>query len=354
MAETLKQLAEQLNMSAATVSRCLSDHPDSDPDTRRKVKAFAAKVGYSKGRRGRPSGSRDASTKVRTKQIGVIARGHTSNPRTEGFVLEQLLEGLGAEARDQDASLLVHKAPPSEADNLHQPKCQPVALSKGELDGVVLIGALSPKFIRSVSEALPCVAVVERWPGVSMDCIDHDDADSVAQLVERFVAEGHRRIGFLSSPLTRSVYLARYSGLVQALLLRGLPCDPTDVINIYEHVDAATAARTMEARIREGVTAWVAAHDEIGYELMGALRDRGLSAPDDYSIAGFDRLPKYTTDLADMVSVQAPFVAMGSAAMQRLIRRINYPDERTQHALFQCKVSEGTSIGSPPDNVNHG
>jgi DNA-binding LacI/PurR family transcriptional regulator len=352
MAITLKDLASELGMSAATVSRCLRDHPDSDMATRQRVKALAAELGYSRSRRGRPSRTPADRPATDTTQIGVLARRYAGRPGMTGYVLEQLLEGMAGEARRHDASLHIHKTPPEEADNLDQPQYQPVALARGQLDGLVIVGELSPRFLAKVSKHLPCVSLVERMPGVSLDCVDHDDADSVSQLVDRLTAHGHQHIGFVSSTSKRSVYLARYGGLLQALIMRGLPCDPSDTANVYgETVDMEETARVVYNRIRKGVTGWIAAHDGVAYNVMEILADWGLSAPRDYSIAAFDNLPKPDRRLPDLVSIQAPFATMGAAAVRWVKFRLDHPDHHTQHTLFPCSVVEGESLGPPPNHV---
>ena len=42
-----KEIAEQLNLSRTTVSRCFTNHPKINPETRAKVFELAAEMGYS-------------------------------------------------------------------------------------------------------------------------------------------------------------------------------------------------------------------------------------------------------------------------------------------------------------------
>ena len=354
MATSLQNLADRLNISVATVSRCLNDHPDSSERTRRRVKDMAEKLGYVPDGRGRPRRRPDAGPRggdptpgevSRTCQLGVIVRGAgggVSMPSVTG----RILDGLSRQARAAAVSLQIHQVAPEEVAEFHRSQMQPVALAKGELEGLVLLGKLSRRFTSSVAGRLPCVSIVEKVPGVSIDCIDHDDADSVSQLVEVLVGAGHRRIGFVSEPKMRSAYAARYAGLVQALVQRGLPVELDNAINIHDRcADPEALGERMAARITAGVTGWIAAHDMVGYHAMDALQTRGLTAPRDYSLAGFDDLEPPHRGLGKLVSIEAPFEAMGQAAVRLLMRRVAEPLDEVRHSLFRCRLVEGHTVG---------
>ena len=372
MATSLQNLADRLSVSVATVSRCLNDHPDSSLQTRRRVKEMADKLGYVPDSRGRPrrqssdhastpSGkakakASKASTRPgreaasdRTFQLGVIVQG-AGGGATMPSVTSRILDGLSRQARSAGVSLLIHQVSAEEVAEFHRPQIQPVALAKGELDGLVLLGKLTPRFTSGVAGRLPCVSIAEKVPGVSIDCIDHDDADSVSQLVERLVSAGHRRIGFVSEPRMRSVYASRYAGLVQSLIQRGLPVEAESAINIYQggHELEAMSQR-MADRIADGVTGWIAVHDMVGYHVMDALQARGLTAPEHYALAGFDDLAPPHRGLKKLVSIEAPFEAMGEAAVRLLLRRIGEPLTDARHSLFRCSLVEGQTIAEPSD-----
>lgn len=348
MSISLQNLAEELSISVATVSRCLNDHPDSSPRTRLRVKELAAELGYTPDGRGRPRRrpvSVGSDPAIRTRQLGVIVRGGS---RQSGIpnVTGRILDGLSMQARAAGASLHIHQVAAADLDRLHEPQTQPVALANGELDGLVMVGQLPRRFAAAVCEALPCVSIIEKIPGVSIDCIDHDDADSVSQLVDRLMAEGHRRIGFVSESRMRSVYASRYAGLVQALVMRGLPVDPQDAINVHDRCDDLEGiAQRMAERIGAGVTGWIAVHDMVGYHAMEALRGLGLTTPEDYSLVGFDNLDPPHRSLRKLVSVESPFEAMGQAAVRILMRRFAQPRTEVFHSLFRCSLVDGQTVG---------
>lgn len=348
MSISLQNLAERLSLSVTTVSRCLSDHPDSSVQTRMRVKGLAAELGYTPDGRGRPrrkSNRVDCDPTSRTRQLGVIVRGGSRKAAMPN-VTSRILDGLSGQARAAGASLHIHQVSVGDLDRLHEPEAQPVALANDELDGLVLVGQLPQRFTALVSEQLPCVSIVERSPGVSVDCIDHDDADSVSQLVDRLMADGHHRIGFISESQMRSVYAARYAGLVQTMVMRGLPVSPQDAINVQDRSEEIDViAQRVAGRIATGVTAWVAVHDMVGYHVMEALRGLGLTAPEDYSLVGFDNLDPPHRSLKKLVSVEAPFEAMGQAAVRVLMRRFAQPRTEVLHSLFRCSLVEGRTVG---------
>lgn len=348
MSISLQNLAEKLSVSVTTVSRCLNDHPDSSPRTRLRVKELAAELGYTPDGRGRPR-RKDARAKQqmspRTRQLGVIVRSGSRGAAMPN-VTGRILDGLSGQARTAGASLHIHQVALGDLDRLHEPRAQPVALANGELDGLVMVGQLPQRFAAAVSEQLPCVSIVEKVPGISIDCIDHDDADSVSQLVDRLMAEGHRRIGFICENQMRSVYASRYAGLVQAMIMRGLSVDPLDAVNIHDQSrDLEAVVEHVAGRIGTGVTGWIAVHDMVGYHVMEGLRGVGLNAPDDYSLVGFDNLDPPHRSLRKLVSIESPFEAMGQAAVRILMRRFQQPRTEVLHSLFRCSLVDGRTVG---------
>jgi DNA-binding LacI/PurR family transcriptional regulator len=85
--------------------------------------------------------------------------------------------------------------------------------------------------------------------------------------------------------------------------------------------DAATAARTLFAE-RDDVTAVFAANDAMGLGVMGALREKGLSVPEDVSVVGYDNSPMSQASYVQMTTVDDRSADVGREAAALILGMI--------------------------------
>jgi LacI family transcriptional regulator len=100
----------------------------------------------------------------------------------------------------------------------------------------------------------------------------------------------------------------------------------------------------------EGVTAWVCAADHQAYQLMLDLNARGIRVPEDCSITGFDGIEP-PPSLKPVTSQRVPNETIGSAALARLLNRIQHPKSHQRKILVETQFVEGATIAKPPDST---
>jgi len=339
-------LAERLNVSRATVSRSLANHPAISAETRKRVLNLAEKLGYKLspgrvGRRGKNS---------RSLTIGVLIGVPAGNVVMATF--PYILKGIRERAEVEHVTIDVcYQAP---ADFHPESSRQPVFrnMRNGNWRGAILIYPFAEKAVELISRRLSTVAVLESYSQSSIDIIDTDDASAIVMLVERLAAAGHRRIGFLSwyYPIGGHWVARRFSGYVEALFALGLDFNPAWVLNVHKNnplVTPSLVADAVAARIREDhVTAWVCAADHQAYQLVQDLPARGLRVPEDCSITGFDGLDP-ASGQKRITSMRVPHEQIGSAAVTRLVNRIQHSTAPRRKILVEAQLVEGESIVAP-------
>ena len=133
---------------------------------------------------------------------------------------------------------------------------------------------------------------------------------------------------------------------MEALSARGLNYDPANVINLHDIMpDAEGAAERLLVRHNQGVRAWVAASDATAYDLAVALQRRGMAIPRDISLCGYDNFPA-RAGLPKLTSIDLPFEELGSAAVQRLLQRIERPTSEPVRILYGCRLVVGASTAA--------
>ena len=154
-------LANRLNLSRATVSRCFTNHRAINPSTRARVFDLAAELGY-RYMELRTQASTRAS---RTRTLGVMIC-HPASPASDDRFespRQKLLDGISQLAQLQRVQLSVHYVDPDET-TVEGPTYQSInALRRGLWNGVLLIHAFPDQVIETLAGRLPCVSLLEQY-----------------------------------------------------------------------------------------------------------------------------------------------------------------------------------------------
>lgn len=339
-------IAQRLGLSRATVSRSLANHPAISAETRARVQGMAEKLGYKQspgrvGRRGKNS---------RALTIGVLIGVPAGNVVMATF--PYILKGIRERAEAEHVTIDVcYQAP---ADFHPESNRQSVFrnMRNGNWRGTILIYPFAEKAVEIISRRLCTVAVLESYSQAGIDIIDTDDASAIVALVERLAEAGHRRIGFLSwdYPIGGHWVARRFSGYIEALFGQGLEFRPEWVLNVHKNTPRLTptqVADTVARKIREDrVTAWVCAADHQAYQLAQDLPARGLRVPEDCSITGFDGLEP-NAGHKRVTSMRVPHEQIGSAAVTRLVNRMQHPTAPRRKILVEAQFVAGETITGP-------
>lgn len=344
-----KYIADRLALSRTTVSRCFTNHPKINPETRARVFKLAAEMGYSY------SGQRNAaSTKLAgRKRIAVlVGMGEADRAANDTAIADGVLAGISEKAAAERLQIEVHYVDPAEF--LPPPRARRIVKSVSCLDwkGVVLIHPLKEEAVSNIMAKFPTVSALEDYDDCDVDCINLDPVRGVSRLMERLAELGHRRIGFLSWKYkVHAPWVERRLGAYAENLYRlGLDLDPRLILNLRadEQIPPDELAEQAAAMARQGaVTAWVCAADHQAYHLISAFADRGLRVPEDCSVTGFDGAapppgsPQVTT-------IRVPFRDIGISAVSALLRKIDHPNASRRHVHVAGVLVSGETSAPPP------
>lgn len=350
MADVNQQLiADRLNISRATVSRCFTNHPGINPKTRARVFELASQMGYTHFEKRAADRPRRPA---RGLSFGVLVCVDLPNFEHTMFANpgQELLNGLSDFARSQDVRIDLHFVRPEDL-HLDSPSyVRAVGTRRRVWQGVVLIYPFPTTVVDELAAKYPVVSLVEQYAGVAHNCVDVDHHRGVGKLIDRLHAQGHRRIGFFSYryPVEAGWALRRFSAYVEHLTTRGLPVDFADVIGIGPDAtaDVNKAHARALARTRDGVTAWVCANDHQAYQLIGSLEKQRVRVPQQVSIVGFDGIARpAAAPLLD--TVQIPYHEIGVSGGKRLLELIDKRFAAAQHILLDCDLRPGETIAPP-------
>ncbi|MEJ6396193.1 substrate-binding domain-containing protein [Gymnodinialimonas sp. 2305UL16-5] len=272
---TLKEIGEELGLSAATVSRALNGFPEVSEATRKKVREVADKLGY------RPNRVAQRLVTGRSGMVGMIVKIKPDMSADQTFF--EMLTGLTAAlaARDTDLVLAVDQ----DGDPVTPYKR---LLERDMLDGFILNAPVrnDPRVAFLAERGIPFVLHGQDRADPDYPTFGIDNHAVSADAVKMLAQLGHRRIALINGELKGAYASDRLDGFRAAMAEHGLAADlirndASFESHGYTHALDLLAGPTPP-------TGFVCASTLIASGAMRAVRDRGLSVPGDVSIIAHD------------------------------------------------------------------
>jgi DNA-binding LacI/PurR family transcriptional regulator len=351
---TLARIAEELDVSAMTVSNAYN-HPDRlSGALRERIFETAGRLGYNG-----PDPVGRSLRRQRTDVVGVLY----SNPLSYAFddpAAVAFLSGLSSVTEAADLGLLlVPAAGPSSG------KRDPRAAAQAAVDGFVI-------YSMSDREQLLAAALDRRLPAVVVDqpfkqgvpFVGVDDEAAARASAEHLLQLGHERFAVVSFALSPDVQdglanPARQEAAafrVSRLRLRGYRGALEDAglswseVPVYECPGSSRelgrrAAGALLSRER-GPTAILATSDQLALGIIARATEGGLSVPADLSVVGFDDIPAAASADPPLTTVSQDHAEKGLLAGRMLISQLRKEDVPSTGPLPASLVIRGST--SPP------
>jgi len=340
-------IAERLNLSRATVTRSLANHPSISAETRDRVLELAKELGYVRSP-GRAIRRKKLSKNV---TVGVLVGVRDRAPGTATFPF--ILKGIQQHAAYEQATIDVCYQNPDEFDPEGRRHRVFGQIRAANWRGVILIYPFSEPAIESLSRRITTVAALEDYVALGVDSIDTDHSAGIVALVQRLVRAGHRRIGFAAwhYPIGGHWTVRRFAAFVEGMLSQDVPLHLDWHLNVHPGTPELNREQLADAVVqrirRDGVTAWVCAADHQAYELIRDLAARGVSVPRDCSVTGFDGIePPY--GLRPLTTALVPHEDIGAAALGRVMNRLLNPKSPARKILVGAEIVAGETVAPPP------
>lgn len=320
-------------VSAQTVSRYFTGSGYVGAETRERIEAAIAELDYQFNQSAR-------SLRVdATQTIGVLLTG----PSVYGTWA--ILSGLNAAARDSGYSLLtsqieVGPTDPRAPQDIHRSLDQ---FLSARVDGLVVSSPYLgiEDLLERVWERIPVVILSGRaWPRADSATVDSYAAGLGA--TRHLLDLGHRRILHIAGPENRNEAHERERGYRAALAERGI--EPLPVAR--GDWSAGSGSTVGQAVDPADFTAVFCANDQMALGFLSAMRERGLVAPDDYSIAGVDDMPDAQYFAPPLTSMSMDFVGLGRVGFEMVCERIRTGDRAERRVLVPELVVRGST--APP------
>ncbi len=274
---TMKDIAAELGVSVATVSRALKNSERISKEQRDRIQAYAREHHFY------PNVIGEALRHARVmpmKVIGVIV------PEFIHYYFASVLTGIEEEARARGYRIMV--ALSDEKYEREVRICEDFYKSK--VAGIIVSQAKDTTqydhFQRLIDNGVPLVFYDRICTGVDASRVVVDDYAGAYTAVKHLIDTGCKRIAFYGASMNMEISKNRYNGYKDALLQSGLKVDER-FVRLCDNRGAAEAITPDILAMDDHPDAFFAINDDTAIGILYTAKRMGFAVPDDISVCGF-------------------------------------------------------------------
>lgn len=325
---TMKDIARELNVSVATVSRALKGNPRISENTRNKITAYAREHNFS------PNLMAESLRNNKTiKIIGVII------PQFTHFYFSSVLSGIEDEALKHGYRLLVAQS--NEDYQREVDTCK--SFYDNKACGIIVSQAKSTRkydhFQRLIDMGMPLVFFDRICTGINTSRVTVDDYMGAFSAVEYMIKTGCRNIAFYGSSMKLEISKNRYNGWHDALRKYGLNPDECVKIECDNREDAERLTPDV-LRMENRPDAFFAINDDTAIGIMYTAKRMGLRVPEDISVCGFTNRQRAVACNPMLTTVEQNGYKVGREAADILINKVEgrIPIDKIEKRVIKTRL----------------
>ena len=325
---TIYDIAEQLNISTATVSRALRDDPLVSAKTKKKVMELAERHGYQVNQFARNLRKRQTNT------IGVIV------PRLNSFFMATVISGVEQVANAAGYNLLISQT----SESVEREHSIVQTMFHNRVDGLLVSLSYHSSnldhFNRFAQKEIPVIFFDRTNIEGNFTSISINNVHAAYEATRHLLQTGKRRIVHITVSSTESIYKERFRGYSQALAEYGIPLDMSLVclgdLSLEYGEEAARYILSLPQR-PDGV---FVANDNCAAGCLVRLKKQGIDIPKDIAVVGFNDDPVSRIVEPNLTTIRYPGYQMGELAARTLINHLNGDSDilLTQHILLRSDL----------------
>lgn len=334
----IHEVAKRARVSIATVSRTINGVPTVAPQLSRRVWKVVEELGYY------PNTQARALVSGRSRIFGLIVS-EITNP----FFPEIVQEFEDVAVQNNYEVLLTSTVHDSRRMALSvrrmiERRVEGVAVVTFGMEEALLDDLKSrnvPLVFVDVGPSLP------RFSNIRIDYLH-----GIRQAVQHVVALRHRRIAFISGPLTLRSAIARKRAFTQSMQEIGMATEPEYLIEGNHTMEGGITAMKCLLSLPNPPTAVLCSNDMTAVGAMRESYDQGVRVPADLSVIGFDdiRLAQFVTPPLTTVRMSQTEIARlaFNALLAEVQRKAPLP-EGSEYSLTTALVLRESTAMAPSE-----
>ncbi len=329
---TIYDVAELANVTIATVSRVINGKDNVAEATRKKVMTAIESLNYY------PSPIASGLSRSRSKEIGILV------PFFFGEFFLKILDGTAQDLDDHD--LILYNASSPE----HKKQIIAKVVGENKLDGLFIISlpVLLDEEIQLSKAKFPIVLLDnfnKEYSSVSLD-----NVFGSFKATEHLIDLGHKNIAIITGaaedPFHLTVAKDRLKGYKMALNMAEIPLNEKYIaINDWSREGAYFLTKKLLS-LKEPPTAIFSVSDLQAVGILAAIRDMGLSCPQDVSVMGYDNMD--FTDYIGLTTVAQPLHIVSRLGSNVMREQIESGITKKESVVLQPSLVIRDTTAPPP------
>lgn len=332
----MKDIARELQVSVATVSRALKDSPRISKEQRDRIQTYAREHNFYPNVIGE---ALRLSKIMPMKIIGVII------PEFIHYYFASILAGIEEEASARGYRIMV-----AQSDERYEREVQICdSFYKNKVCGIIVSQAKDTTkydhFQKLINSGVPLVFFDRICTGVDCSRVVVDDYMGAFTAVTHLIDTGCKRIAYYGSSMTMEIAKNRYNGYKDALLQHGLKLDES-LIHICDNRASAEAITPDLLSKENRPDAFFAINDDTAIGILYTAKRMGFRIPDDISICGFTNGNRAKACDPMLTTVEQRGTLVGEEAANILIGHVEgtIPKDKVEKRVVRTRlVIRGTT-----------
>lgn len=334
---TLKEIAEELNISISTVSRALKGHSRISLPTQEKVRLVAEKMGYV---------SIDTLSEEKQKKsnlIGVIV------PKISYHLYAMAISGIEKIAEEHGMHIVVCQS----NESYEREKSLVEELVSIGVNGVIASLASETKefshFSNLKKNGIPLVLFNRECDDILTHKVTIDNKRAAYEAVKHLIAIGCKKIAYVGGPKELQISQYRAQGYKDALLENNMKVEEEYMVySRFDKESTLSAARKLlySPDYPDGILTF---SDQIAISVMLAAKERGIAIPKEVSIIGFNNEPVDELLEPSLTSIDQPGFRMGEESARLLLKQM-----KDFYSPYEKKILKSFLVVRNSTNKNKG
>lgn len=309
---TIYDIAEKLNITAATVSRALNDNPKISEATRKLVNETAIEMNYEQNKLAL------ALKSGKSYNVGVIV------PRIDSNFFASVIRGIEEELYPKGYHVIIcqtHDQQTMEIDNIN-------SLLNAQVDGILMSISNSGlednlNFEKLLKKNVPLIFFDRKKDIKGISSVTIDDYKGAYDATVHLINQGCKRIAHLSNDRSLLIFKNRYLGYKQAIIDRGLEFDESLVIETFSKVSEGRKSAKILLEMDNPIDAIFSSSDFAALGAIEEIKEQGLKIPQDICVVGFSNEPFTKFMELSITSVDQSPIEMGRIAAKVFLEEIS-------------------------------
>ncbi|SNR56134.1 LacI family DNA-binding transcriptional regulator [Lutibacter flavus] len=323
---TLKDIAHELNISVATVSKALKGYSDVSSSTKKAVLKMAKKMNYI------PNTVAVNLRTQQTKTLGVII------PAIVHHFFSEVMDGIIKEAKKHGYLVITLQS----NENYQLEKKQLILLQQKRVDGILIsLSNDTPNFdhINAIlQKKIPIVMFDKIAKLVECSKVVIDDKLAAYNAVSYLIEKGYKRIAHFRGSLNPQISIDRFLGYRKALVDHGIPFDPKLVYICDNNDDFNDGYNNAKKMLEEhnDIDAVFTITDVVAVGILKYLKENDIKIPEDIALFGFSNWFMSSVITPSLSSVTQPGFKMGKKSTKILIEEIKCINKGIPYSFQTC------------------